>query len=200
MKRNLAISLVLACFLVLFAGVVWAATTPPDSASSATQTRMTNWFQQDQRHAIYSLANDLEDYADDLLTDGNDMTVGVLTVNSFASLNGAVNFVRDVVTKTSSYVVTVAESGTLYSNMGATAEVTLTLPAAVSGLNYCFYVADAYTMTIDPDDADQVHHLTNAAGDRLQNTGTAGDSVCLTAVDGTYWVPTGEEGTWSDAD
>lgn len=102
--------------------------------------------------------------------------------------------------KTASYSVLRSDSGALILNMGASAEITLTLPSATEGLGYCFYVADAYTVTIDPASGDQVHHLTNSAGDRLQNTGTAGDSVCLTSVDGTYWVPTQEVGTWSDAD
>ena len=104
-----------------------------------------------------------------------------------------------VAKKTASYTVTNADSGALITNMGATAEITLTLPAATAGLQYCIYVSDAYTITVALDGADQIHHLTNSAGDRLQNTGTAGDSVCLTAADGTYWLPLQEIGTWSDA-
>jgi hypothetical protein len=105
-----------------------------------------------------------------------------------------------VLAKTASYTMTQAESGALVSNGGASAEITLTLPSAVPGLRYCLYVAEAYTITVELDDADQIHHLTDAAGDRLQNAGTAGDSVCLSAIDTTEWAPTGEVGTWSDVD
>lgn len=92
------------------------------------------------------------------------------------------------------------DRGELYTNQGATAELQLVLPAAADGLNYCVYVFAAYTVTVDVQTGDQIHHLTNSAGDKIQNTGTAGDSVCLVAVDGTYWVPVHETGTWSDAD
>ena len=104
-----------------------------------------------------------------------------------------------VVDKTASYSPTKQESGGLFTNAGASGEITYTLPAATNGLGYCFYVYAAQTMTLELDDADQFHHLTNAAGDRLQNAGTAGDSICVYAKDGTYWVPMQEIGTWSDA-
>jgi hypothetical protein len=101
--------------------------------------------------------------------------------------------------KAASYTVLTQDSGTLFHNTGATAEITLTLPAAVPGLYYCFYVYAAYAITIEIDDADQVYHLTNAAGDRLQNAGTVGDNICLWSNGITYWLPMGEIGTWSDA-
>jgi hypothetical protein len=113
---------------------------------------------------------------------------------------GDLNYDITATKATTNTAITDAGSGSLYLNMGATSEITLTLPSAVAGTHYCFYVSDAFTMTIAPDGADQVHHLTNSAGDRLQNDGTAGDSVCLAAVDDTYWVPLQEVGTWSDAD
>ena len=75
---------------------------------------------------------------------------------------------------------------------------TLTLPAAAAGLKYCLYNYDGATMYVDPATGDQVHVLTNAAGDRISNT-TAGDSICLLAVDTTYWIATERTGTWSDA-
>lgn len=101
--------------------------------------------------------------------------------------------------KTASYSVAATDNGDLFTNIGATAEVTFTLPTAAEGLNYCFYVGAAYTVTIELDGSDQVHHLTNAAGDRVQNAGTAGDSLCIQAIDATYWVPVHETGTWADA-
>ena len=52
---------------------------------------------------------------------------------------------------------------------------------------------------VDPQAADQIYSLTNAAGDRILNT-TAGNSVCLLAIDGTYWIAIYPVGTWSDAD
>jgi len=106
---------------------------------------------------------------------------------------------KDYTAKTADYTITIAESGALFSNGGATKEITYTLPSAAEGLNFCFYVYAAYTVNVDVASGDQTHHLTNAAGDRIQNTGTAGDSVCLMGADATYWIPTQEIGTWSDA-
>lgn len=102
--------------------------------------------------------------------------------------------------KTANYTLTTQESGALVDNKGATAEITITLPSATSGLGYCFGVYAAYTVTILPDASDLIYHLTNSAGDRLQNAGAAGDSVCLYALDGIDWFPMQEIGTWSDAD
>jgi hypothetical protein len=101
---------------------------------------------------------------------------------------------------TGSGTVTAADTMGWFSNQGASVEITFTLPSAAVGLNYCFYVSAAYTVNVDTASGDQIHHLTNAAGDRIQNAGTAGDSVCLVASDTTYWNPLGEIGTWSDAD
>jgi len=101
--------------------------------------------------------------------------------------------------KTSNYDVLVTDNGDVFTNVGASAEVTFTLPSAVAGLNYCFYVYEAYTITLELDGSDIIYDLTNAAGDRLQNTGTAGDNVCLIAIDVTNWIALpAEHGTWSD--
>jgi hypothetical protein len=65
-------------------------------------------------------------------------------------------------------------------------------------LKFCFYTFTAQTLYVDPAADDQIHHLTDAAGDRISN-GTVGDSICLLAADNTYWLPSGEVGTWTDA-
>ena len=58
---------------------------------------------------------------------------------------------------------------------------------------------DGDDVYIDPAAADQIHVLTNSAGDRISNT-TSGDSVCLIAADGTYWIVIpASTGTWADA-
>jgi hypothetical protein len=102
--------------------------------------------------------------------------------------------------KTSDYTATQGESGALLSNAGASGAIQLTLPAATPGLNYCIFVAEAYTITVDVDDADQILDLTNSTGDAIQNTGTVGDSVCVVALDTAEWANMQEIGTWSDVD
>jgi hypothetical protein len=101
--------------------------------------------------------------------------------------------------KTADYTLTRQLSGALIDNKGASGEITITLPSATTDLSYGFYVYEAQTITIQPATGDQVHHLTNATADRLQNAGTAGDSIWLVAIDGEFWIPLQETGTWSDA-
>jgi len=104
-----------------------------------------------------------------------------------------------VAAKTSGYTLPNYETAGLFTNASAGGDVTFTLPGAAAGLNYCFYVYTGQAIYIDPATGDQIHHLTNATGDRITDN-TIGDSICLTAVDTTYWVPTQEVGTWTDAD
>jgi hypothetical protein len=87
--------------------------------------------------------------------------------------------------------------GSFVTNLGATGAITATLQGAAAGANYCFYVAAAQALNIDPATGDQIGSLTNAAGDMISNS-TAGSSVCLVAVDATNWLPVGVVGTWTD--
>ena len=80
--------------------------------------------------------------------------------------------------------------------------MTFVLPEAstVEGRPFNIIVAAAHTVNVDVDDADQTLALTNAAGDKIQNTGTAGNCVRLVAINDTNYVVLGAAyGTWSDA-
>lgn len=100
--------------------------------------------------------------------------------------------------KTSNYTLSAADRDSLVTNQGATGDVTFTLPSATAGYRYCFYVFAAQNLYIDTATGDQIYVLTNAAGDRILNS-TAGSSICLTAINDTYWVASGTVGTWTDA-
>ena len=93
---------------------------------------------------------------------------------------------------------TVHFGGGVYTNQGASAAVTRVLPSATPGLTECFYVVAAQTFYVDPASGDQVHVLTNAAGDRISSA-TPGDSICLVAFDHTNWAALSKVGTWADA-
>jgi len=103
----------------------------------------------------------------------------------------------DVTAITTDTTIADTDTAGTYTNQGATGSLTITLPEAAADLNYCFYTFAAQEIAIDPATGDQIHHLTNAAGDTITNS-TAGDSICLLAVDATYWIPLQEEGTWAD--
>lgn len=114
-------------------------------------------------------------------------------------VNGDLLGFTNVVSKAESYTQLNVETGSLYVNIGAGAGYTWTLPAAATGLRYCYYLAVTQIVTISPAAADLIHHLTNSAGDRITNT-VAGDTLCLTAIDDVNWVPSNETGSWNDID
>jgi hypothetical protein len=104
--------------------------------------------------------------------------------------------------------VSVGSNTTLTSSQcGSTVIVggahTVTLPEAstVLGCRYTVIVgSDTDTTTIDPDDADQLLLVTNAAGDSL-TADAVGESITLEAISASEWAPIGaEKGTWTDAD
>lgn len=153
------------------------------------------------------------------ITTFNNLSTGSLTATS-ATINGTLTFANGetinnaidnhlyfsgythgfvgVLAKTANYTLTVADADSLVTNQGASGAVTITLPSASTGYRYCFYVYEAQTLYVDAASGDQIHALTNAAGDRISNA-AAGSAICLTAIDSTYWVASGTVGTWADA-
>lgn len=76
-----------------------------------------------------------------------------------------------------------------------------TLPPAEAGLNICFYSRYAAVVTIDVDDGVDVIILDGTAltaGYAIDSPGTAGDFICLSCIDATYWITLGRSGTWVD--
>lgn len=97
--------------------------------------------------------------------------------------------------KSASYPVTAADSGTLFKTTNA---ITLTLPGAAAGLQYCVVNYDGADLVLAFTDATDVAlNEVNSAGDRVTNT-TAYDNICLQAIDTTNWVTLSSIGTWAD--
>lgn len=79
---------------------------------------------------------------------------------------------------------------------------TVNLPEAstVLGCRFTFVVGAASALTVNPDDADSILLLTNAAGDATE-ADAVGESVVIEAISASQWAPVGaEKGTWSDVD
>lgn len=100
------------------------------------------------------------------------------------------------VTATSGSTLTSAQCGSYFLNSGAT---TVNLPDAgtVLGCVYRFVTAQAVSFIVNPDNADTILVLTNAAGDSITNA-TLGNTVSLLAWSASAWSVIGEKGTWSD--
>lgn len=102
-----------------------------------------------------------------------------------------------VLAKDANYLVTAADTGAIIKASGA---ITLTLPGAAAGLNYCIVNYTGDDQKIDFTDATDVAlNEVNSPGDRVTNA-TVYDNICLTAIDATNWVTISSVGTWADGD
>ena len=135
----------------------------------------------------------------DSITVSSVVVTGLLYGSGTATQYG---FLCDVVDSSTNATLTAANSQKVYTNSGASSmAITFTLPAAAEGIIYTFVVVDSAAVNIDCNASDQII-TTNAAGDKLQNAGTAGNTITLVCrgAAGTYnWLITAINGTWSDA-
>jgi len=94
--------------------------------------------------------------------------------------------------------ITSSESGSVFTNEGATALNYHTLPTAVSGLTYTFYVqdADGIRVTANTGDTIRINTSVSASAGYAEST-TVGSSVTLAAINATEWVATSVIGTWA---
>lgn len=93
--------------------------------------------------------------------------------------------------------ITADQCGSTFINSGA---VLMNLPKVGTGTVGCqltFVVGNASNFDINPDNADTILTLTNAAGDSIRNA-TVGGTVTLQAVGTASWVVLGVNGTWTD--
>lgn len=114
------------------------------------------------------------------------------------TINGGLLFFREVQAVDSSASEAAANSNILTTNEGATGMVTRTLPNAVAGLTFTYYVQDADGITITAAAGDTIRIAGNvtADGGSISAT-TVGNSVTLGAINATEWVATSVVGTWS---
>lgn len=91
--------------------------------------------------------------------------------------------------KTADYTVLAAESGSIFTNYGATAAVNFTLPALADGLIYEFYAAADVGLTVTSGTVDKMVALNDAAADSVAFSTTSlilGGSFRVFS-DGTLW-------------
>lgn len=93
------------------------------------------------------------------------------------SKQGAARYQQRIVAKTAAYTVTAEESGTLFTNEGATAAVAFTLPAVTGlpiGVNYEFYGRSATGFSVASNgSSDNIVALNDSAADTLTLTTTS---------------------------
>ena len=92
----------------------------------------------------------------------------------------------------------IAESGSVHSNLGATATVTLTLPAsAATGTIFSFAVQAAQEVRIDPGAA-AIRDDSGQTADKYKSASTVGACLSLVADANGDWATAAKNGTWTE--
>ena len=131
------------------------------------------------------------------------ITAGASTASKAVVLDSSSKFQgwkKVVEAHTTDDTLTVAESGSIHTTVGAAGTVVFTLPAAVTGLEYFFKVGAAQELRIDPDGSETIAlpstGVQGAAGKYL-TANAAGETVhIISDADGT-WSVYGFTGTWT---
>jgi hypothetical protein len=107
---------------------------------------------------------------------------------------------RTVEAHTADDTLLAAESGSVHTSVGAGGAITLTLPVAVVGLEFWFYVGAAQELRIDPNGSETISLPSNgvpgAAGKYL-TANAIGESVHLVCAKAGTWAAFGFTGTWT---
>jgi len=121
-----------------------------------------------------------------------------LNAGRFSSTN------RIVTSQTSNYSVLSSDSGVFFTNTGASAEVDFTLPSAVSGLQYIFYVDPPHTLKVIAAGGAVIRYLStlSAINGSISSTATGNklSLLCIgvsSADSLSEWVVDTLEGAWS---
>jgi hypothetical protein len=100
--------------------------------------------------------------------------------------------------KTGNDTLAAEESNTFYTNEGATGAIAITLPTAVAGYRYTFYVdaAQSFEVKASTGDTIRVTSEVSASGGNV-TSGTVGSCLTLVAINATEWVAESMLGIWT---
>jgi hypothetical protein len=105
---------------------------------------------------------------------------------------------KTIESHTSDDTLTVAESGSIHNNLGATGTVTLTLPAsAEEGTMFVFAVQAAHELRIDPGTA-AIRDDSGQTADKYKTADAIGECITLVADSNGDWVTIAKNGTWTE--
>jgi len=94
--------------------------------------------------------------------------------------------------------LTVAESGSVHTNLGASVTVTLSLPAsAPAGTVFNFAVQAAQQLRIDPGTA-AIRDDSGQTADKYKSANTIGASLTVIADSAGNWATIAKNETWSE--
>lgn len=112
------------------------------------------------------------------------------------SLNGSAP--RGVEAHTADDTLKLGETGTIHTNEGAGAAITLSLPAATVGLHYDFVVKAAQELRIDPNGTETIALPTGVqqAAGKYITADADGEFIRIVCVKAGAWNVLGSVGTW----
>ena len=111
---------------------------------------------------------------------------------------GAGGLKKTIEAHTSDDTLTASESGSVHTNLGATATVTLTLPAsAPAGTVFSFAVQAAQELRIDPGTAAIRDNSGQTAG-KYKSANAIGECLSLVADSNGDWATVAKNGTWTE--
>jgi hypothetical protein len=111
---------------------------------------------------------------------------------------GAGGIKKTIEAHTGDDTLTAAESGGVHTNLGASATVTLTLPAsAPAGTVFSFAVQSAQQLRIDPGTA-AIRDDSGQTVDKYKSANTIGASLTIIADSAGDWATIAKNGTWSE--
>lgn len=94
--------------------------------------------------------------------------------------------------------LTADESGSVHTNLGATATITLTLPAsAPAGTVFTFAVQAAYELRVDPGTA-TIRDDSGQTPDKYKSADAIGECLGLVADSNGDWATISKHGTWTE--
>lgn len=115
-----------------------------------------------------------------------------------ATLNGRGPI--EVVVHTADYTLTANDSGECHSSKGAAGTITCTLPSAVVGLNFMFYVGATQEHRVDPAGSEVMQlpgtGASQSAGAYL-TANAIGESLHIACFEAGVWSVVSSVGTWT---
>lgn len=111
---------------------------------------------------------------------------------------GAGGLKKTIEAHTGDDTLTPTESGSVHSNLGATAAVTLTLPvSAAAGTSFSFAVQAAQELRIDPGTA-AIRDDSGQTADKYKSATAIGACLSLVADANGDWATIAKNGTWTE--
>jgi hypothetical protein len=99
---------------------------------------------------------------------------------------------------TANDTLTVVESGSVHTNLGAAGTVTLTLPASASvGTVFTFAVQAAHELRVDPGTA-TIRDNSGQTPDKYKSANAIGACITLVADSNGNWATIAKNGTWTE--